>query len=610
MERCRRPVRVMSGSSLSAWWMAAGVGIAALACGSSGLDSADFQRASAISISTGLNVYWNISSTTIVIGLEAATTGWVGIGVGEPGSGSMPGADIAICSNHGGTVSVSDYFATAKAAPTRDGRQDWTLLSSEVTATKIECIITRQLDTGEVFADRAIVNDTHPTKLIFAHGTTVEGTEPTLTWYHQSNRWVSSINLFSVVTPLAEITAMVDYAGDSLLVANDNFAVPTPGTTDSTTTYADQCTNVPSGTNSSLIAFAAELDSRSEAYIHHYTISGYPLPNCQGAKSLFGVWTPGNIPVVLPPTVGFPVGADFGSSHAFQSFELNTHFDNPTSVSGIIDSSGLRLYLTPNDTRREIEAGVLQLGDPDVALQSGADTFIAPGNTKHDFSCGTTATTAWAHDITVVTHFLHMHAIGVKQETIVTRGTATVFHGEIEYYEFALQSPVGRPNGYTLQRGDSINTTCYYTHSGGATSKKWGLSSEDEMCIDFVTYYPKLVGIEKCGGPGQGGEYLGKSTVTTIPKDFGGPEALIAPSTASPTLAPTEQTAASDGSSGSDGIVAIAVGSGVAVIVVVAVVVLVVSQRAKRRTSVQSPTPNGAAAYNNAMRASSGGFGP
>lgn len=280
---------------------------------------------------------------------------------------------------------------------------------------------------------------------------------------------------------------MVDYAGDSLLVANDNFAVPTPGTTDSTTTYTNQCTNVPSGTNSSLIAFAAELDSRSEAYIHHYTISGYPLPNCQGTKSLFGVWTPGNIPVVLPPTVGFPVGADFGSSHAYQSFKLNTHFDNPTSVSGIIDSSGLRLYLTPNDTRREIEAGVLQLGDPDVALQSGADTFIAPGNTKHDFRCGATATTAWAHDITVVTHFLHMHAIGIKQETIVTRGTATVFHGEIEFYEFALQSPVGRPNGYTLQRGDSINTTCYYTHSGGATSKKWGLSSEDEMCIDYVS---------------------------------------------------------------------------------------------------------------------------
>jgi hypothetical protein len=123
----------------------------------------------------------------IVIGLEAATTGWVGIGVGEPGSGSMPGADIAICSNHGGTVSVSDYFATAKAVPTRDGQQDWTLLSSEVTATKIECIITRQLDTGEVFADRAIVNDTHPTKLIFAHGTTVEGTEPTLTWSVRSS---------------------------------------------------------------------------------------------------------------------------------------------------------------------------------------------------------------------------------------------------------------------------------------------------------------------------------------------------------------------------------------------------------------------------------------
>eukprot|EP00035_Acanthoeca_spectabilis_P023263 m.448551 g.448551 ORF g.448551 m.448551 type:complete len:640 (+) comp19678_c0_seq1:25-1944(+) len=522
--------------------------VVAVAARASGLNPADFQRVHTVSGPSAFRVLWNVTATSITVGLEARTTGWVGMGVGEAGSGSMAGADIAICSNHGGTVSVADYFATAFAPPTRDGQQDWVLLASSVSATSMECVITRPLDTLEVFADRAIVNNGHPTKLIFAHGSTVDSATPTFNWYHAANRWTQAINLFSTVTPLGELTSSPDFSGHTILVSTNNYVIPTIGTYDSATTYLDTCVNVPAGTNASVFGLAAEIDSRSAQYVHHLTLKGYPQPNCGGGGSLFWAWTPGNLPVAMPVGVGFPVGSSYGATHAFQSFKLNSHFDNPNNVANVQDSSGIRLYLTNNGTHRPVEAGVIELGDGDIQLHNGPDRYIAPGITRHDFRCGSTVTSAWPHDITVMSHFLHMHEIGVKQETLVTRAGADVFHAEVEFYQFSMQSPVGRPGGYTIRRGDSLNTSCYYSHSGSATSREWGLASQDEMCIDFVTYYPRLAGVTRCGGPNQGGEYLGWESVSAVPKDFGGPQALLVPSTtaapvsAGPTSAPVTST--------------------------------------------------------------------
>jgi hypothetical protein len=75
------------------------------------------------------------------VGLEAETTGWIAFGVGETGSGSMPGADIAICSNNNGAgiVSVGDYHTTDFAPPIRDGQEDWTLLSSFLNTSRTVC---------------------------------------------------------------------------------------------------------------------------------------------------------------------------------------------------------------------------------------------------------------------------------------------------------------------------------------------------------------------------------------------------------------------------------------------------------------------------------------
>lgn len=103
------------------------------------------------------------------------------MGLGESGSMSMPGSDIVICANHNGVVSAGDYYATAFEAPLHDGIQDWSLVSTALNATHMQCILSRALDTGDIYADHPIVNNEHRTKLVFAHGT-VMGNRPSTAW--------------------------------------------------------------------------------------------------------------------------------------------------------------------------------------------------------------------------------------------------------------------------------------------------------------------------------------------------------------------------------------------------------------------------------------------
>jgi hypothetical protein len=87
----------------------------------------------------------------------------------------------------------------------------------------IECVITRPLNTGEAFADRAIINNTFPTKLVFAHavpGAAASGSSPSWSWYHNSNRWPVSIDLFNPTSRVAEILAMPDYHSSTLYATN------------------------------------------------------------------------------------------------------------------------------------------------------------------------------------------------------------------------------------------------------------------------------------------------------------------------------------------------------------------------------------------------------
>ena len=91
------------------------------------------------------------------------------------------------------------------------------------------------------------------------------------------------------------------------------------------------------------------------------------------------LWAPGASDIALPDDVGFLLGNDSGR---FVSLQIQMHYNNPDEVEGLIDDSGVRVYYT--EELRAINMGVLQLGDPFVALEGVA---VPEGKSSHSFGC-------------------------------------------------------------------------------------------------------------------------------------------------------------------------------------------------------------------------------
>lgn len=117
--------------------------------------------------------------------------------------------------------------------------------------------------------------------------------------------------------------------------------------------------------------------------------------------------------------------------------------------------------------------------------------------------------------VTLLASQLHMHANGVRMITEQIRNGKVLGGAEsprrIDYYDFNFQDQIDRK--MTLMPGDTLRTTCQYWPKADA---KFGLGSEEEMCVDFVPYFPAepILSLTngKCGGPETSGP--GKQTVT------------------------------------------------------------------------------------------------
>merc|ERR1712032_548686 len=98
-------------------------------------------------------------------------------------------------------------------------------------------------------------------------------------------------------------------------------------------------------------------------------------------------------PFLLPSEVGFRAGGHAGSS--LQSFEIQTHYDNPGGVTTLVDNSGVRIFRTL--TLRQHAAGVMALGDPFVRM-SDTPVRVPAGDSKFEFECNSAFTAELANN--------------------------------------------------------------------------------------------------------------------------------------------------------------------------------------------------------------------
>eukprot|EP01083_Nonionella_stella_P039805 108280_1 len=229
------------------------------------------------------------------------------------------------------------------------------------------------------------------------------------------------------------------------------------------------------------------IEDESAQFVHHFIVSLQKDCTQESflTRTMVYAWAPGDEGWALPDEVGFPMFDNVNN----QAIHLEIHYDNPSLIEGRKDSSGLRFFYS--NTERTHRAGILQVGDPFLAL-NGQD--IKDGLTQYEFTCpGTCSSSILAKErdggsqaVTVFSEFLHMHQSGVHMKNEVIRGDTVIHTATSEVYDFDQQGAYHHPqDSYEVLPGDSFKVSCSYK-DGTA----FGLSSSEEMCISFFYYYP------------------------------------------------------------------------------------------------------------------------
>eukprot|EP00904_Undaria_pinnatifida_P011279 jgi/Undpi1/7281/HiC_scaffold_22.g09754.m1 len=441
-----------------------------------------------VSLDNKVNIFWTIDTEAATIRLalhaEDASASWAGVGVSE--MGGMEGADLVVYET--ATGEVTDAHALAAGRPVTDEcTQDWTLLSAEAGTDGLVFEVVRDLDTGDP-QDRVFRDDTDdfiiPPIRTYYETTCVNVSDfPTLEAFH-------AVGFEGVVEGNTS-----DYVHHLLLRAyygtdncgqvcerwvNEAFPEDAFDPIEGTIELSEWPSSPTSSSSASLAALAA------------LNIS-YPS-FCQYNYADIFTWTPGASDYELPEDVGFRFGEATGG---FSSVSVQTHYNNPEENVGVTDSSGVRIYYT--EELRPMDMGTMELGDPLVELRGApmhdgksAISFECPGScTEDNFELDS---------VTVFGHFLHMHENGKRLVTTQYRddgdgNEVVVFTAEVEYYSFQQAGAFWAManDSVTIQKGDRFETTCYYDtaeSSVGSENASFGFGSENEMCVDFVFYYP------------------------------------------------------------------------------------------------------------------------
>jgi len=440
-------------------------------------------------------LHWRIAGDSIEIAMETNHSGWVGFGISSAG-GMIP-ADMVTAYIENGSVQVEDRYSTSNDAK-MDCTQNWEKVSGTENAGGTFIEVKRKLDTGDS-QDFPIKKDGIPTRVIFAHGQNSD-----VVGYHgATHRKTNRIDFFASGADATKthFQKRISEPGVKYFdFLNQNYNIPAQ-----TTTYLDFCVHpdnlrgftghhaLPEQTVW-IVGFEHIVQDSSAPYVHHFVMKGSSSKtDCD--KTLYTgdmgmdlwAWAPGTQPMAFPDGVGMALGGS--DTSALHTLSMQTHFDNPGFKSGIKDNSGVRVYYTT--TKPTHEAAMLQVGDGQLA----ANACELAGNAHAELTC---PSTCFKQDITVFSHAQHMHKLGNKYITTQIRGGKVLRQHVTEYYDFDFQDSLPI-EPFDIKAGDSFKTECHWKPLPLGHTAKIGKGSDDEMCISFMMYYPKVVGLTNCG---------------------------------------------------------------------------------------------------------------
>ncbi|XP_050523750.1 MOXD1 homolog 1-like isoform X2 [Daktulosphaira vitifoliae] len=200
-------------------------------------------------------------------------------------------------------------------------------------------------------------------------------------------------------------------------------------------------------------------------------------------------WAMGSDGHFLPNHVGIPIsGRD-------SYYMLEIHYDNPTLRKGtksdveVMDNSGVRVYYT--DHLRTNDGGIMAVG-----MAVSPMHIIPPrqANYKTTSLCDKDCTNVIFPErgIKITSVLLHAHQASKKLKLRHIRHDQELTTiAKDDYYDYSYQQARELVNEITIYPGDELITECVYNTEDRPQLTHGGYSTKQEMCLAFVTYYPR-----------------------------------------------------------------------------------------------------------------------
>ncbi|KAJ3216242.1 hypothetical protein HDU67_009752 [Dinochytrium kinnereticum] len=461
-------------------------------------------------------LHWSVAhedASTITFGVDAEVSSksgsWVGVGISDMGGNyfridthafnqqlkGMRGTDSWILmQKDDGSYVLQDSFSEDYVMPLADKSQDVTLLAPP-----------QPSDTNTVFTfQRPIkscdIDDIEIQKGIEHNIVWAIGTSKSFGQHSPTNRGDAKAILHPDHT-LASIEKTPQPADlQEFEIRMPNITIPS-----NRTSYLCTHFSMPSETKYHVIRVQGLPESK---YIHHMIVYGCSAPpvapaadgdvyDCGKMDAACGEftfsWVPGSSGSSYPDTAGIPIGV---GENANRYFSLQVHYNNPEQDAGVVDRSGIKVWYTK--TLRKYDVGVLTLGSISISIPPNS---LEPTVLKPNL-CPSTCTSKFPGPITLLSSGIHMHNLGLNQTTqrfrdgkelspLITR----------RFYDFNYQgqTAIANPEATTLLPRDSLLTTCAYRPTpNSASPTTFGEETTNEMCFNFIQYYPKYPPIEYC----------------------------------------------------------------------------------------------------------------
>ncbi|XP_042880997.1 uncharacterized protein LOC122258825 [Penaeus japonicus] len=440
---------------------------------------------------------WTPQENNIIFEVQAATKGYVGLGFSP--NGGMTGSDIVLgWVTDEGEVMLQDRYATGYMMPEVDETQDVELLGGFQNDTHTVLRFSRLWNTCDE-RDYELTGDT--VRLIWAIGDNDPVDEDSVRMHDK--RGTKSMYLKEPQFELPTFSEDVQHWD----VLSPNVTIPS----NLTTLYWCKLFKIPPITRKThVIGYVPVIQEGNHQHVHHILLYECHIEDsarhyekwldvrgaqCFGANMPLSwrkctaplvAWAIGGDGELMPENVGLPIGEEHGGATYFM---MEIHYDNPNKKAGVVDGSGIRIFHT--DKLREYDAGIMMIGHVVSPLQ------LVPPNEQwlSVGTCDSSCTDRELPDegIKVFQGLLHSHLLGkgisVRQ---IRDGKELPMQLKDSNYDFNYQQIRKLKDEMTIFRGDSLITECQYDATKRNVPTFGGFGTEEEMCLVFLTYYPRV----------------------------------------------------------------------------------------------------------------------